>query len=353
MEISEWAFTIGVINVAGSSWLIGAFPECYWIWHMSKMFFLMGWRLYHFQQLKMQYFLLDFCYVINYLSVVYYLICVLKANIPAFASANTLNVAGPILFRIAFTCTTGPLAMSILAFRNSLVFHSIDQIIILAVHWSPNLALWGMRWFPQELEAAFPDTFHTGCETMIEHEYGDFYTTDGCKGTFVDLWCWPVVFYLCAWAIPYALFFFYFGKDYLEDGGYVTMFTDMKKKPWFHDLMINIPGGPEFEPLKYMFIHFTACSLAFFLGPFMWHSFTFHTGYLLSLFVLATHNGAGYYFRAFPKQLAKLKEREEEEKKATLEEQGEGDTGMMPLVENTTDTAIVSGEGGKEVQLRG
>ena len=37
--------------------------------------------------------------MINYLSVIYYLICILKANVPDFASANALNVAGPLLFR--------------------------------------------------------------------------------------------------------------------------------------------------------------------------------------------------------------------------------------------------------------
>jgi hypothetical protein len=351
MEVNEWAFTMGVINVAGSSWLIGSFPECYWIWHLIKMAILLGYRFYRFSEIKMQYFLLDWCYVINYLSVIYYLICVLKANIPAFAGANTLNVAGPILFRIAFTCVTGPLAMSILAFRNSLVFHSLDQIIILAVHWSPNLALWGMRWFPQDLEDMFPDTFHTGCETMTKHEYSYFYDENGCEGTFIDLWCWPVVFYLCAWAIPYALFFFVFGKSFLEEGGYATMFTDMKKKDWFSAILTKIPGGEEVEPLKYMAIHATACIMAFFLGPLMWHSFTFHTIYLITLFTLAARNGAGWYFRVFPKHVAKMKMDEGERQKQRGESEGDDNgEGSTPLVDNTTESAIVSRD--REVELR-
>lgn len=325
---NEMSFVIGVANVAGTAWLMGAYPWCMWIYHSIKIFLVLAERVYAFGAKKKEYFLLDYCYTINYWSILYYIICVSKA-----VPEESANVLGPIFFRIGFTAATGPLAMSILAFRNSLVFHSLDQTGILAVHWSPSMALWGMRWFPAQLENAFPNTFHIGCTES--DEYTLFYDSQNCPGTFVDLWCWPVVHYIVLWSIPYALFVFVIGKGYLEEGGYHTVYSEMKDKSPMKDLIAKIPfGAPE---LKYMMIHGTAVCFAFFLGVLFWHSFILHTMYLLVLFTVMTRNGASYYFMVFPKLLAKEKAEAEALKKAAEEKDG------VEAGENT-DALLGSGE---------
>jgi hypothetical protein len=300
-----------------------------WIYHSIKIFLVLAERVYAFGAKKKEYFLLDYCYTINYWSILYYIICVSKA-----VPEESANVLGPIFFRIGFTAATGPLAMSILAFRNSLVFHSLDQTGILAVHWSPSMALWGMRWFPAQLENAFPNTFHIGCTES--DEYTLFYDSQNCPGTFVDLWCWPVVHYIVLWSIPYALFVFVIGKGYLEEGGYHTVYSEMKDKSPMKDLIAKIPfGTPE---LKYMMIHGTAVCFAFFLGVLFWHSFILHTMYLLVLFTVMTRNGASYYFMVFPKLLAKEKAEAEALKKAAEEKDGVEEAG------ENTDALLGSGE---------
>lgn len=40
----------------------------------------------------------------------------------------------------------GPLAWSIIAFRNSLVFHSLDKNTSLFLHWFPAVVAWTQRW---------------------------------------------------------------------------------------------------------------------------------------------------------------------------------------------------------------
>ena len=129
--VDELNFFFGVCNVMFSSWLAGAFPFGYWIYHSIKIFILMIIRLVDFSSRKQQFWLLDYCYVVNYLILLYYL----------------LSIAGvcpwpKVVFRILFTSCVGPLALSVAAFRNSLVFHSSKNIVILAVHFSPNVALW-------------------------------------------------------------------------------------------------------------------------------------------------------------------------------------------------------------------
>jgi hypothetical protein len=129
--MDEIYYFIGVANVMFSSWLIGAYPHCYWIHHTVKMIILLTIRIVKFTEKRLQFWLFDYCYVINYLLLLYYLLS-LAGSCPV----------PQIVFRILFTSCVGPLALSIAAFRNSLVFHSSDNIVILAVHFSPNVAIW-------------------------------------------------------------------------------------------------------------------------------------------------------------------------------------------------------------------
>lgn len=129
--MDEIYYFIGVANVMFSSWLIGAYPYYYWIHHSAKMVVYLTIRIIKFTKKRQQFWLLDYCYVVNYLLLLFYI----------------LSLAGVCpwqkeFFRVLFTSSVGPLALSIAAFRNSLVFHSSANLVILAVHFSPNLAMW-------------------------------------------------------------------------------------------------------------------------------------------------------------------------------------------------------------------
>ena len=92
--------------------------------------------------------------------VAWVIICLVKATYrDLFASLCVLNDLGPTIFRMFFTFSTGPLAISIALFRNSLVFHSFDHMCILAVHIGPPLTLYGMRWYAEDLENHGPIHF--------------------------------------------------------------------------------------------------------------------------------------------------------------------------------------------------
>lgn len=300
----EAAFVVGVVNLAATSALMGWKPWAFWIYHIVKIVGFTTERIISFSKVKKQWYLIDYCYMINYWTLLYYILAITKAVPEASA-----NVIGPVVFRLGFSAITGPLAMSIVAFRNSLVFHSADQLGILAIHWAPSLAVWGMRWFPEELEAAFPGMFHTGCTES--DEYTLFYSIDNCAGSFVDLWCWPVVHYIVLWSIPYAIFVFGIAKGYLEDKGYHTVYTDMIENEPMKSLVNKIPFGN--NQLRYMLVHGIAICMALFMGIFFWYSFIFHTMYLVMLFLIMAKNGASWYFIVLPKILAKEKAAEEAE----------------------------------------
>jgi hypothetical protein len=193
----EMWYCVGVTNVIFSTWLLTAFPHMYWIWHCIKNTSLLVKNFFSKKSQKKHFFLLDFCYLANYLSVLYFSICILKANLLEFLR-DYLDHLGPMLFRVAFSWVSGPVLCSIAAFRNSLVFHSEDNMTILAVHLGPSLAVYGMRWWHDELEKSFPNTFHLGIgKEMTQQEY------------FNGLFLTPVFFYWTLWNIPYFILVFF------------------------------------------------------------------------------------------------------------------------------------------------
>lgn len=308
----EYCYVIGVFNLMFSTFLISAFPWTYWIWHSVKMLTLLLYRLYKFTKIKFQYFLLDFCYTANYWSILYYTTCLLKRNFTALEPLNSiLNPLEGAIFRVLFTWCVGPLAMSIAFFRNSLVFHSSDQIIILATHLSPNLAIYGMRWWAEELGNQLPNTFHIACETNIKSIFMSrglrsfllFDAGKNCDATFNSLFTVPVCSYLILWTIPYASFFFIFGRKKLENGGYHTMYSTMKETPMMKNILSY--GGEKFQPVIYMFIHGILCSLTFLISPLVWNNFILHTLYLLLLLAIAIKNAGTYYFEIFAERYYK------------------------------------------------
>lgn len=104
----EMSYILGVVNVVISTWLISKYPHAYWIWHCMKNSVLLVTNLIAKCKIKTQYFMLDFCYIVNYLSILMFLLCVL-ANI--FDSFNFLKLFlksyGFAIFRIAFTWVNG------------------------------------------------------------------------------------------------------------------------------------------------------------------------------------------------------------------------------------------------------
>jgi len=316
----ENAFALGVFNVVFSAWLIGSAPHCYWIWHAIKTSGLLVARFFSFTKKKWGFFLLEFCYTVNYWTFLYFCICMLKANFPALDPfKGSLDVFGPYLFRCAFTWCIGPLALSVIFFRNSLVFHSQDQLAIFAVHFSPNLAVYGMRWFVPRLEETFPNTFHLGCtispppplynsnneSNNLSASLAAFFTksaSPSCPATLFQLLLVPWLGYIVLWTIPYTLFFFFFGKEYMERNHYENMWTTMKDNAMVKKAT-NLASEP-YKPIAYMLLHLSLCSISFLSAPLLWNSYLLHTLYLCVVFAVGTMNGGSYYFEVFANRYA-------------------------------------------------
>jgi len=300
----EIAFCVGVINVVFSTWIVSSCPWNYFLWHSAKNCLMIVIRYNGFRKIKWSLFLLDFCYVVNYLTFLYFGLCVARANV--FNGLHALTPYGPTIFRVLFQWATGPLALSVALFRNSLVFNSFDHICILAVHIGPPITVWSMRWYGDQLMAAWPDTFHTAC------------TNASCEATSTELLLQPWLAYLALWSVPYAALLFVFMADKIKKEGLVTMYSYYEKTLFRFD-EAN-PHSPSFEKLKpviYMAIHAAGVFVAICISQIMWYNFYLHTGYLLMLFLISTYNGGTFYFQVMKKHFLKqhLAEQEVEAKR--------------------------------------
>ena len=317
LTTEEVFWTLGVTNVCVSAWLAGAFPYCYWVYHVFKFGLLLMLRCYKSLAVDHKLNIIEYCYLVNYLFFLYY---ILSLSIQDSWDLWYYDISY-YLFRILFTACVGPLALSVLAFRNSVVFHNIDHLTSTVLHWTPQVSIWGMRWWVNDLERTFPNIFRIGCgEPSAPHQWSVFFDKNVCSGSFVDLWAIPAAVYFLLYSIPYGIIVFYCARKSLHEKGYAINFELLKNKPPLKNLLKI--GGESYKPLKYTLIHGTFVVLTFLLGPLMWHSFALHTIYLVAILVKATINGATYHNRVFVK--LKIKEFEMAQLEMKKQEEDEG-----------------------------
>jgi hypothetical protein len=294
--IGELTFFVSVSNVIFSTWVISVMPWKYWMFHSFKNILYTGHTYMRNVAKGWQWFLADFCYVVNYLSFLYFGICYLKANFPAFAFLRPyLDPYGVILFRIAFIWSTGVLATSVGLFTNSFVFHSPQHMAILAIHIGPPLVVWSMRWWVKELHADFPDTFHIGCNNYEE-----------CGGSLFELVGVSCIAYIALWTIPYSAIVFIFKEKSIKEHEYVTMFSyykDMLFPPTgsvvqkMRDNKVSEQAQERVKQAMYMSTHGILCFISFFWAYLCYYNFWIHTGFLIILTEIAIWNGATFYFK--------------------------------------------------------
>ena len=150
--LTSGGFAFGVINSFLAMYVLGAWPQHFWLFYSIECGVLLLVRTYSWVALKLQFYMLDFCWVANFV------LCgaALMAGITHFFPDTSISPwveeyasAGAVqrqCWLVLFSVATGPLAWAILATNNSLVFHSFEHMATLFIHSFPMLAAWCMRW---------------------------------------------------------------------------------------------------------------------------------------------------------------------------------------------------------------
>lgn len=107
------SFIAGVLNIFISGYILGSFPEYFYLWFTAQLVYFMPIRYYTYHAKGYHYFLADLCYFVN-------LLCMLC--IWAFPESKRLFIG-------TFCLTFGNNAAAVAMWRNSLVFHSMDKVV--------------------------------------------------------------------------------------------------------------------------------------------------------------------------------------------------------------------------------
>eukprot|EP00301_Raphidiophrys_heterophryoidea_P011661 c17823_g1_i1.p1 GENE.c17823_g1_i1~~c17823_g1_i1.p1 ORF type:complete len:360 (-),score=62.00 c17823_g1_i1:57-1136(-) len=276
------AFTIGVINTAFTSFLIGKAPTSFYLWHSPKAVVLIFLRWWAFRSEKKHYLLYDFCYWANGLVLLYTWVFPHNAT----------------LFQISFLCANGPLAWSILAFNQALVFHSWQHVTSVFIHISPMFLTYGLRWH-------YDDQF-TVCDDMNGDGKADLGDC-GSVGSVQLLWDAMTKFYLW-WIVLYYVWVFVVLGKYIEQKGFQTLYDRVTNSGPLAPLLRRIQAHHLIKKAVYILFHLVFGFLTMMLACVLWHNHACNFLFLLAMPAASAWNAATFYFDVFSKKYEKILE---------------------------------------------
>ncbi|KAF9583436.1 hypothetical protein BGW38_009461 [Lunasporangiospora selenospora] len=302
------AFTLGMFECCCTPWLVSQFPEWIPFVHTLQSVILIAVRYIIYKKKSFHFFLLDMCYYVNVAVILYLYV---------FPQSKAL-------FGAIWLLSLGPLAFAIIAWRNSLVLHSLDKVTSVYIHMSPPITLYVVRWL-------YPDPDHIRFPAMKDMDV---------LPTAASLF-YAIALYL-TWQIAYYVLVVVRQREKIASGKRVTSYT------W----LLGDPKGGAIAKVahsfgeRYSIPTFMAMQLAYtfvtcLFALLVYRSFKLNTAFLVSLFLVSVWNGACYYMEVFSKQyevqLSKLAEEvssavaanqleheQEQEKEKGLREKGAG-----------------------------
>eukprot|EP00928_Gymnodinium_smaydae_P053635 TRINITY_DN37583_c0_g1_i1.p1 TRINITY_DN37583_c0_g1~~TRINITY_DN37583_c0_g1_i1.p1 ORF type:complete len:358 (+),score=37.37 TRINITY_DN37583_c0_g1_i1:66-1139(+) len=304
LGIWEKGYTFGVVNLVLTLFVISRYPQYFWCMHLVKAAVLLSWRFYRFHQKGWEWYMIEFCYMNTYLTVV---CCILTFLRTSFGIDNPLHPYNHLLIRIGFAFANGALFWAVLMFNNKLVFHDVDNTCSVYIHFSPALFFWILRWGAgfgvSFIEEAWKDMFYV-CPNN--------YATDAnlstwalmlwqgsgsCAGSATHFILYPGAAWFILWAAPYSLLVFCLCADYIDRN---------KKKNVYIDTIESDSGAGKFIttnlprrcwPVAHMMNHLVFTMACGAVSLVFWDSFILHTAALLAAFLFMVHNGSVFTFR--------------------------------------------------------
>jgi len=223
-------------------------------------------RFFLYHKAKYHYFMLDFCYYHQLVTLFYLYVFNGDEN----------------FFIVYFFLSNGPRAFAILMWENKLVFHDLDKTTSLFIHISPPLLSYCLRWHPKEGQLFHRNTYGQGMPNLY-------------VGFFV-----PLAYYIY-WQFSYILKTEVMDRMKLDnDTDIMTSLrwlTKIKPHPvytFFKKFYPNISGLVILIVTQAIYTAITLIG-ALFMYKYKW----VHVFFLFFIFCFATWNGAKFYFDTF------------------------------------------------------
>jgi len=330
----KFSFVFSVVHLIITTIVLSKFSSSWMtIWYLLTASILIPIRYYCYVSQHMQYFLIDFCYFGNLLTVLYIL----------------FFPKSPIVFRLNYTSSVVML-ISIITWRNSLVFHDFDKITSVFIHFVPHVLNFVLRWSKTRSPIAiFRDSDPSSIlntTTTFSSQSESSYLPNTSTTTTTTSTTFGFQAYIYDFLLPHFLFylgwqFLYIIKtevlDYEKFQRMPNLMTSFhwflqNKKSVIFKLMSFIGGGThrknheingQEEDFDYgnMLIAFVVVqSIYHFIGTilayFMYNYFIFNAIVMTIVFVVSVWNGASFYFDVFAKNYLENLKKEAELKRS-------------------------------------
>eukprot|EP00736_Rhodelphis_marinus_P012590 Rmarinus@m.1568 len=272
-------FTIAVCYVGALGLLASGSPSVVPTLYTVSALVLIPARLYYYKQKRLQYFLLDFCYFANTLLLIY---------IWGFHDKWWA-------FHVVFAFSNGPLLWAVVAWRNSVVFHSLDKMTSFFIHILPPIVTYIIHWKV--------DDDYRRCEDPFDADVDS--STHGCDPSIMWLLLFPLLPYFF-WQLAYVVVVQGLAREKIKHGGHLTSFKELtRKKQTYQYRLINM-FGPRYRVLNFGVLQFCYTVLAMLPTIAMWKWRVCHAVMIGFIIFIAIWNGANFYIEVFQKHDAAI-----------------------------------------------
>ncbi|KAG5518165.1 hypothetical protein PMAC_003351 [Pneumocystis sp. 'macacae'] len=262
------AFVLGVGNVFFSALLMGMSPQNLHVWYSVQILYFMPLRYITYHRKGMHYFIADLCYwLLVYLWI--------------FPSSKFLLVS-------TYFLSFGSLSWAIIAWKNSLVFHSMDKVTSLFIHIFPPTVLHTI------IHIVPADYTYKRFPALEKLEHIDIFPA--FIATSIAYFVWQILYYI----------FIQVRRREKISAGRPTSFTWLLKsysKTWIGKFVLTLPEPT--RPFAFMAIQYIYALITMAPCPWWYSHKKSSTIFLISLFAWSVWNGASYYVDVFGRRFQK------------------------------------------------
>jgi hypothetical protein len=281
------SFVVGVGNACIGPALALRYPNLIPSFYSVQFIILLMLRYAIYRSKRWHYFVFDHCYVVNVMTV---LVCWVSNS--------------RALFLATFALTNGPVALAIVAWRNSLVFHSLDKVTSVFIHIFPPLVMYCIRWMPELLREDVYCDNETFVTAFRDQRYPAMSDMDPSFG---DMIMYGALAY-GAWQILYYVFVMIKRREKVESGLRLTSYSwllgsglgDGQQGGFIQ--RVAFAFGPKWKLEMFALLQTTYSTVTLIPTYFLFKHFWLHSVFLVVMFAVSVWNGANYYIEVFSRR---------------------------------------------------
>lgn len=311
--LSQVSFSLGILNLILIVYVFANSPQHFFVLYgLEGLVLVPLWWFTMIRDHNGAFFILDYCWVINIGGFAFMLL----------SAANLIPASIQLpAFAVFYSAALGPTSWATVALHNGMVFHSVEKISSIFVHYLPCVVCFCIVHYSDRVQESWPGRFPT--RAQFEEEV-----------TMWSMYMYGSMHYL-VWAAFYDTWLLTIGVDLPEKKGMATVFDNVYKRMSLGPKMTSLTG---FTTLRshaavYLFFHCIAAHINYIWGTLTLRFASLHILWLVVILVSTVWNGAGYYDFVFAKKYTMVLQELLEEKEPTVKS---AKAGAGPLLEMKT-----------------